>query len=49
MEFDNEAIKKEGYSTDTIVLVSNTKDYASVTCTDASEIDAGSLLITAGA
>ncbi|MBQ8068175.1 MAG: PTS glucose transporter subunit IIA [Solobacterium sp.] len=49
VEFDNEAIKKEGYSTDTIVLVSNTKDYASVTCTDASETDAGSLLITAAA
>ena len=46
LEFDLEAIKEEGYDTDTIVIVSNSKDYSEVSLSKEGEIVPQDCLLT---
>ena len=46
LEFDLEAIKEEGYDTDTIVVVSNSKDYSEVSLSKEGEIVPQDCLLT---
>ena len=45
LEFDIEAITKEGYSLDTPVIITNTDDYADVVPTDAKSVNHGETVI----
>ena len=46
MEFDKDLIEKEGYSTETPVLVSNADDYMDVIAEKADHTEAGGNLLT---
>lgn len=47
LEFDIDAIKREGYSIDTPVIITNTADYSAITFTTASKVSRGDELLNA--
>ena len=47
VEFDQKAIEKEGYATDIIVVVSNTKDYKNIVLKNTGSVETGSPILLA--